>query len=181
MKLAAFVLMSSGGEVGAIAQTFGVDWPHLIAQIISFSIVCFILQRFAYKPVLNMLAQRRRQVAQSLADSETIKAELARTELERQRILAKVNAQASQLIEEAQAAAARVEQVETQKAIREAEQIVVKAQEAARQEGARMLAELKREVGRLVVQTTATVAGKVLTDDDQRRLAEATEKQLTAV
>lgn len=181
MKLAAFVLMSSGGEVGAIAQTFGVDWPHLIAQIISFSIVCIILQRFAYKPVLNMLAQRRRQVAQSLADSETIKAELARTELERQRILAKVNAQASQLIEEAQAAAARVEQVETQKAIREAEQIVVKAQEAARQEGARMLAELKREVGRLVLQTTATVAGKVLTDDDQRRLAEATEKQLTAV
>jgi F-type H+-transporting ATPase subunit b len=181
MKLAAFVLMSSGGEVGAIAQTFGVDWPHLIAQIISFSIVCIILQRFAYKPVLNMLAQRRRQVAQSLADSETIKAELARTELERQRILAKVNAQASQLIEEAQAAAARVEQVETQKAIREAEQIVVKAQEAARQEGARMLAELKREVGRLVVQTTATVAGKVLTDDDQRRLAAATEKQLTAV
>ena len=181
MELAAFVLMSSGGEVGAIAQTFGVDWPHLIAQIISFSIVCFILQRFAYKPVLNMLAQRRRQVAQSLADSETIKAELARTELERQRILAKVNAQASQLIEEAQAAAARVEQVETQKAIREAEQIVVKAQQAARQEGARMLAELKREVGRLVVQTTATVAGKVLTDDDQRRLAEASEKQLTSI
>ena len=181
MELAAFVLMSSSGQVGAIAQTFGVDWPHLIAQIISFSIVCFILQRFAYKPVLNMLAQRRRQVAQSLADSETIKADLARTELEQQRILAKANAQASQLIEEAQAAAARVEQVETQKAIREAEQIVVKAQEAARQEGARMLAELKREVGRLVVQTTATVAGKVLTDDDQRRLAEATEKQLTAV
>src|SRR5215472_10670011 len=129
MEFAALVLMSSGGEVGAIAQTFGVDWPHLIAQIISFSIVCIILQRFAYKPVLNMLAQRRRQVAQSLADSETIKAELARTELERQRILAQVNAQASQLIEEAQAAAARVEQVETQKAIREAEQIVVKAQE----------------------------------------------------
>jgi F-type H+-transporting ATPase subunit b len=181
MELAALVLMSSGGQVGAIAQTFGVDWPHLIAQIISFCIVCIILQRFAYKPVLNMLAQRRGQIAQSLADSETIKADLARTELDRQRILAKANAQASQLIEEAQAAAARVEQVETRKAIREAEQIVVKAREAARQEGARMLAELKREVGRLVVQTTATVAGKVLSDDDQRRLAEATEKQLTAI
>jgi F-type H+-transporting ATPase subunit b len=42
-----------------------------------------------------------------------------------------------------------------------------------------MLAELKREVGRLVVQTTATVTGKILTPDDQRRLAEETEKQLT--
>ena len=181
MELAAFVLMSGSGEVGAIAQTFGVDWPHLIAQIISFCIVCIILQRFAYKPVLNMLAQRRRQIAQSLADSEKIKADLARTELEQQQILVKANAQASQLIEEAQAAAARVEQVETQKAIREAEQIVVKAREAAGQERARMLSELKREVGRLVVQTTAMVAGKVLTDDDQRRLAEATNNQLTAV
>jgi F-type H+-transporting ATPase subunit b len=35
-------------------------------------------------------------------------------------------------------------------------------------------------VGRLVVQTTATVTGKILTPDDQRRLAEETEKQLTA-
>jgi F-type H+-transporting ATPase subunit b len=181
MEFAALILISSGGAVGAIAQTFGVDWPHLIAQIISFCIVCIILQRFAYKPVLNMLAQRRQQIAQSLADSEKIKTDLARTELERQQILAKTNAQASQLIEEAHAAAARVEKVETQKAIREAEQIAVKAREAAGQEHVRMLAELKREVGRLVVQTTATVAGKVLTDDDQRRLAQETEKQLTAV
>ena len=42
-----------------------------------------------------------------------------------------------------------------------------------------MLVELKRELGRLVVQTTATLAGKVLTDDDQRRLAEEAEQQLT--
>ncbi len=43
-----------------------------------------------------------------------------------------------------------------------------------------MLAELKREVGRLVVQTTTTVTGKILTPEDQRRLAEETEKQLAA-
>ena len=44
-----------------------------------------------------------------------------------------------------------------------------------------MLAELRREVGRLVVQTTAAVIGKVLTPDDQRRLAEETARQLTAL
>ena len=48
------------------------------------------------------------------------------------------------------------------------------AREAAAQEHARMLAELRREVGRLVVQTTAAVIGKILTPDDQRRLAEDT-------
>ena len=77
-------------------------------------------------------------------------------------------------------AAARVRETETQKAIAAAEQIVVKAREAAAQEHSQMLAELKREVGRLVVQTTATVTGKILTPEDQRRLAEETEKQLAA-
>ena len=41
-----------------------------------------------------------------------------------------------------------------------------------------MLVELKREVGRLVVQTTATVTGKILTPDDQKRISEETAKQL---
>jgi F-type H+-transporting ATPase subunit b len=58
--------------------------------------------------------------------------------------------------------------------------MVIKAREAAAQEHAQMLASLKREVGRLVVQTTSTVTGKILTADDQKRLAEETEKQLSA-
>ena len=43
-----------------------------------------------------------------------------------------------------------------------------------------MLAELKREVGRLVVDTTARVTGKVLTPEDQQRLAQETTQQLAA-
>jgi hypothetical protein len=43
-----------------------------------------------------------------------------------------------------------------------------------------MLAELKREVGRLVVVTTGAVAGRVLTTADQQRLAEETVKRLPA-
>ena len=34
---------ASGGEVDSIAKTFGVDWPHLIAQTVSFSILCALL------------------------------------------------------------------------------------------------------------------------------------------
>ena len=60
-----------------------------------------------------------------------------------------------------------------------AEQIMVKAREAAAQDHARMLVELKREVGRLVVQATAGVTGKILTPEDQRRLAEETARELT--
>jgi F-type H+-transporting ATPase subunit b len=171
---------SGGGQLEQIARTFGVDWQHLIAQIISFSIVCFVLYRLAYRPVLAILERRRQQIAESLSNAENIKAELARTETRRQEKMAEVNAQATKMIEEARAAAKRVQEMETQKAIAAAEQILVKAREAAERDHDRMLADLKREVGRLVVQTTATVTGKILTPEDQQRLTEETAKQLAS-
>ena len=57
---------------------------------------------------------------------------------------------------------------------------MAKAREAAEQEHARMFAELRREVGRLVVQTTTAVVRKVLKADDERRLAEETARHLAA-
>jgi F-type H+-transporting ATPase subunit b len=170
---------NSGGQIQQIANTFGVDWPHLLAQIISFSIVCILLHRFAYKPILKVLEERRLQIAQGLADTEKIKAELSQTEAKCREIILQANVQATKLIEEAHTAAVRVQQQETQKAIAAAEQIIVKAREAAAQEHARMLAELRLQVGQLVVQTATIVIGKMLTKEDQRRMVEETIDRLS--
>lgn len=158
----------------------GIDWRILIAQTISFSVVFFVLWKFAYGPIFAMLEARKQKIAEAVANAEKIQGDVARTEAERQKILADAGDKANKLIEDARQAAARVRETETQKAIAAAEQIVTKAREAAAQERAQMLASLKREVGRLVVQTTSTVTGKILTADDQKRLAEETEKQLSA-
>ena len=169
-----------GGPVQEIARTFGVDWAHLIAQIISFGLVCLVLHRYAYKPVLAMLAARREEIAEGLANAEKIKAELARTEQDRAKAMQEAGAQAAKLIEEARAAAARLREQETQKAVAAAKDIVDKARQASEAELVRMKAELRKEVGRLVVETTAKVTGKILTVEDQQRLAEETNKQLAA-
>ena len=167
-----------GAEAEGIAKRFGVDWPHLLSQIVSFSIVCAVLYLLAYKPILKMLEARRQQIASGLANAKKIEAELARIEIERRDVLARADAQGKQLIEEARAAAARVRTDETRKASAAAEQLLVRAQETTERERALMLAELKREVGQLVLRTTASVTGKVLTSDDQRRLSEETARQL---
>ena len=160
-------------------DALGIQWKILLTQTISFSIVLFFLWRFAYRPIFAMLEARREKIADGLANAEKIKVQLAKTETDRQAVLAQAGDLANKMIEEARAAAAHVREVETQKAIAAAEQIITKAREATAQDHARMLVELKREVGRLVVQTTTTVTGKLLTPEDQRRLAEETEKQLT--
>jgi F-type H+-transporting ATPase subunit b len=180
-----FVLLAAAeprasNPVAEIARTFGVNWSLLAANAISFIIVCAFLYFFAYRRVLAMLEERRQRIAEGLANAERIKQDLARTEAQRQEVLLQANGQAAKLIEEARAAAARVQERETQKAIAAAEQIIAKAREAAAADHARMLSELKREVGRLVVQTTAIVTGKVLTADDHRRLADETANQVSA-
>ena len=169
----------SGGQIEQIAQRFGVDWSHLIAQTISFCIVAALLYRFAYHPVLTMLEERSKSIAEGLAAAEQNKAHLAETQAQREQVIAEANEQANRLIQEARNSAARVRDQKVQEAVAEAEQIVANAQQEAAREHDRMMAELKREVGKLVVETTAAVSGKVLSADDQHRLAEETANQLS--
>ena len=178
MTVFALMAQEGGGQVQQIARTFGVDWPHLTAQLISFGIVCALLYWLAYQPVLKMLDARRQQIAQGLENTNKINAALAGIEAQRQGVLAEAQTQSAKLIAEARDIATRLREQETQRALAAAEQIMVQAREAAALEHARMLGELRREVGRLVVQTTAAVIGKVLTPDDQRRLAEDAARSL---
>ncbi len=178
--MAAAASAGGGGMIGDTAATFGVTWQLFISQVISFSIVAFLLHRFAYKPILTVLEERRHRIAEGLANAEKIKQQLAEAETSRKETLQKANADALKLIEEARGVAAKVQEQETQKAIAAAEQIIAKAREAALADYERMKLDLRREMGRLAVDLAARVTGKVLTVEDQRRLAEETNKQLAA-
>ena len=82
------------------------------------------------------------------------------------------------MIDEARASSAHLAERKQQEAVATAEQIVAKAHEASVIEHDRTMQALKRELGRLVVDTTAKVTGKVLTAEDQRRLLEEASRQL---
>lgn len=163
-----------------IARTFGLNQPHFFAQVINFCIVMFLLYKFAYHPILKMLEERRQRIAESLENAEKIKAQLAAAEENSRKVLSEANATANKFIEEARAAAAKTLEVETQKAIAAANDIIAKARQANEAELARMKAELRKEVGRLVVATSAKVTGNILTPEQQNRLAEETSKQLAS-
>src|SRR6476620_3754935 len=161
------------------AETFGWNWKLFLSQVISFVIVALLLQRFAYKPILAILKERRRKIEEGQLNAEKIKKELAEAEKRYQEILAKANADAQRMIDEARESAAHLSERKQKEAITAAEQIIAKAREAAAIEHDRTMVSLKRELGRLVVDTTAKVTGKVLTQDDQRRLQEEAAREVT--
>ena len=163
-----------------LLQDLGVDGPKLIAQLINFAIVLFVLWRFAYKPVFEMLETRRKTIAESMDNAEKIKTELTETQAERDKVLAEANQKAQEMIADAKEAAQQDGEAEGQKAVKQAEEIIRKAREATEADRDSMMAELKAEIGRLVVDTTAKVSGKVLTSDDHQRLIDETNKELAA-
>jgi F-type H+-transporting ATPase subunit b len=160
------------------AETFGWNPWLFFSQVLSFVIVALLLRRFAYKPILAVLEERRHKIEEGQLNAEKIKKELAEAEKRYQEILAKGNADAQRMIDEARESAAHLTERKQQEAIAAAEQIIAKAREASAIEHERTMESLKRELGRLVVETTAKVTEKVLTPEDQRRLQEEAARQL---
>tara|TARA_Y100001968_G_scaffold80055_1_gene71223 strand:- start:131 stop:673 length:543 start_codon:yes stop_codon:yes gene_type:complete len=177
-----FITLAAAGaeDDKGMLETFGVNAPLFISQLIAFTIVALLLKKFAYKPVLDMLEQRKARIAEAETNAEKIKSELAETESARDKILEGARTEANRLIEETRSAAAELKEAKTQEAISSAEAIIAKAQEAAAAERDKLMAELKQEVGRLVVETTCKVTGKVLTAEDQQRLIEDANKEIAA-
>jgi F-type H+-transporting ATPase subunit b len=180
--LAAAVPATSGfaDMIKDTAETFGWNLWLFLSQVISFVLVAVLLRRFAYKPILNVLHERRDRIEESLRNADKIKEQLAEAEKRHAEILAKANAEAQKMIDQARESSAHLADRKVQEAIAAAEQIMAKAHEASALEHERTMAELKRELGHLVVETTAKVTGKVLTSEDQRRLQEEATRQLVS-
>jgi len=128
-------------------ETFGFDTKIFLSQVISFIIVALVLRRFAYKPILKVLEQRREQIAEAQANSDKIRQQLAEAEQRHAEILAQANAQAQKMIDEARESAGIVAERKQQEAVAAAEQIMAKAREASAIEHEKTMTELKRELG----------------------------------
>jgi F-type H+-transporting ATPase subunit b len=168
-----FILATA--DLGQIArqtgETFGFDTVHFVAQLLSFLLVVVLLNHFAFDPILRVLEERRKRIAQGLADADRYKAELAKVEVQRVEILDEAARQATRMIEEARAIAAKVAETERLKAAAGAERILTQAREVAMLEQSRMRADLKRETGRLAASMAESLIGRILTPEDQDRMA----------
>lgn len=161
-------------------HSFGVTWPKFIAQCILFVIVYSVLKKFAFGPIVTVLEERRRRIAEAQDNAEKIKRQLAEAESRYNEILAKADLEAKELIDEARASAEAVREKRVQEAIAEAEGVIRKAHEAIGQDRRKMEAEVKAAMVGLVAATTSKVTGKILSSDDQKRLNEETIKEIAA-
>ena len=162
-------------------EKFGFSLWMFLSQVISFVIVALLLRRFAYKPILAVLEQRRQQIAEAQLELRRRSgSNWRKPSSATRRFWPRPTPQAQKMIDEARESATHVAERKQQEAVAAAEQIMAKAREASAIEHERTMTQLKRELGRLVVDTTAKVTGKVLNSDDQRRLQEEAARQIAS-
>jgi len=172
------LILAAAPEGGDMFHQLGIYPSGLISQIIVFLLLGWLLNKYAFGPVLSILDERRKTIEQAQKDAQRVKDELAQAEAARAEIIKKANDQANALIEEARASAEKIGQQKTQEAVQQAEAILKKAAEAAAREREQVLAQVRQELGQLVVTTTAKVVGKTLTPEDQARLQKEALSQL---
>ena len=180
MSIPTLPLASVIDNLVTVGHNTGFTLQQFIAQCIAVTVLFIVLQKFAWKPVRSILEQRRKTIEDAMANADKIKKELADAETTRLSIIQKANDQANTIIAGAEKSAAVIAEQRAKEATRQAEDIIKNAHEASLLDRNRLMEELKRHVGELVIQTTEKVTGKILTAEDQTRLNTETLRQLGA-
>ncbi|HXQ80834.1 MAG TPA: F0F1 ATP synthase subunit B [Opitutaceae bacterium] len=167
--------------ISKITQQFGISWPFLLAQILNFSVVAFILWRFAFKPVLAVLDERQKKIAAGLEYAEQMKAKLDAVQQESVASARRAQIEATRIIDEARRSAKEFLDKQTQESAAKAGEIVAKAQQVIELEKKKMLAEARMEIARLVIAITQRVLSKEMSDAERSRYNESAARELTNV
>lgn len=149
-----------------LLKQFGIQPVLLIAQIINFGILVFVLTKFLYKPIIRAIDARRSKIAHSLKQAEEIEKKRSEIQVQIERDLADARSQAEDIIAQAKKGADSKRNELLAQASREAESIVAKAKIQQEREREQMEAEIENRVGDLAV----IVARKVISHLDQKTI-----------
>jgi F-type H+-transporting ATPase subunit b len=141
----------------------------LVWTLVAFLLVFFILQKFAWKPILATLKERETSIADAIASADKIKVEMAAMKNENEALMVQAREERAVMIKEAKEASNKMLADAKEKARSEYDRIVADAQSAILQQKNAALTEVKNQVGTLVVE----VAEKVL----RRELANKAEQE----
>lgn len=178
--IATAALAEAGGPLDQLTGQFGVNIPSLLAQVLNFGILAFLLYRFAVRPILANLDERQEKISSGLQYAEEMKLKLAEAERHCAQIIKTASLEAQSIIEEARSAAKAHLEHQIQEAAHLTEEMIKKAQEVILQERQKMLQEVRTEVSALVIKTTAAVLSRELSSAERTSFAEAAIRELAS-
>jgi len=151
-------------------EALGLSAKMLITQIVNFAILLGVLWVLLYKPILNALQQRQEKIRESLAQADAMRQEAKSTEQRFEQELQKARREGQEIIARAQEMAEKVRQETLEQARQEAQQILDKAREEIEYDRKQAMAELQQQVAALSLLVSQKVIGEALDEATHHRL-----------
>lgn len=155
-----------------LIKTFHIDYKILIAQVVNFTIVLFVLYKFAYGPLLKAMNDRTKRIEKGLKDAEEVGKKLQETEDREKEVLTNAKREAQSIIESAEKTALKNKEDLLEEAKKKSEEIVDNTRKQLEEEKKRMLSEIKSEVADLVVAATGKVIDEKMDDKKDKEIIE---------
>jgi F-type H+-transporting ATPase subunit b len=151
-------------------EGLGINLGYLFVQIISFLVVLVILHAWVYRPVLNMLQERRKKIAQGLEDARVASEARKNAEKEADSILEKAQEESNRVVSEGSQRAEQVALEIKQEAEQEAEQTRKAALAEAEHVKDQALGELRGQVAALAIAAAQKIVGEALDEKKQHQI-----------
>ena len=168
-------------QIAQLVDRFGVEWKFLAAQIINFCIVAFLLYKFAFKPVLATIEERQEKISDGLQYAEEMKSKLAESKIKQIEVLKEAQQEARKIIQEARTSAKSHLEAQARETSDKIDAMLDKARKASSSEREKMLSEARSEIAKLVVQTSAKVLGKKLSEKEKSTFSESAAQELASL
>ena len=151
-------------------EALGINPGFLLAQIINFLLLVLLMGALGYRPLLNMLEERKRKIAKGLEDARVAAEARQNAEAEAEKILEEKRAEAQKIIEDAIRRARELEEQIKQEAHSEAERIRAQAKLDAEAERNLILADLRGQVAMLAIAAAHRIIGEAMDERRQQEL-----------
>jgi len=143
----------------------------LIAQILNFLFLVFILAKFVYKPLLNVMEARKNKIASDLEAADTAKVEAEAVKAEYAAKLADARQEAQAIIENARKNAQAAHDKIMAETKAEQDQVVAAAKEAIELEKQKALADVRAQVISLSMLAASKIVEQKLGSEEDKKMA----------
>jgi len=156
----------------------GIDWKLLVAQIVNFTILLFVLYKFVYGPILAMLEKRTKTIEKGLQDAKASEEKLISIERLSQERMSATAKEVGALLDRARLDAEGMKKDILATAQTQADDLLRRTRLQIEEDKQKMLQEVKSEVTTHIVRLTGKLLEREFSDTDQKRLADALSKEM---
>lgn len=155
-------------------EALGLNLPQLIAQVVNFFILLFVLRLVAYKPILKMLDERKQKIAEGLNAAEIARAEAASAQANIQAQLDTARKEGQEIVANAQGIATRIQADAREQSAKDRDVALERARVEIQQERDRAIADLRGEFADITVKAAEKVINQSLDRQSHQRVIDET-------